>query len=98
MLTFRLTFWHHLNCVVHFGGHQLARCYDDILALFARKVAVDISGVFQQVCGITLQKVHLLQSFLELLRFFDHLKKTDQNVTPPPMKLGLKKENNLQIF
>lgn len=63
-----------LHGVVHLGGHQFAGCHDDILALLAGKVTVDIPGVFEQVCGIALQILHLLQRLLELCSFLDHLR------------------------
>lgn len=65
--------------VVHLGGHEFAGRHDDILALLAGKVTVDIPGVFEQVCGIALQKLHLLQRLLKLLRFLDHLERVQQN-------------------
>lgn len=58
---------------MHLGGHELAGCHDHVLALLAGKVAVDISGIFEQVCGIALQILHLLQRLLELLCFLYHL-------------------------
>lgn len=63
----------YFNCVVHLRGHEFAGCHDDILALLAGKVTVDISGIFEQVCRIALQKLKLLQRLLKLLGFFDNL-------------------------
>lgn len=66
----------YFDSVVHFGGHEFASCHDDISALLAGKVTVDIPGIFEQICGITLQILHLLQRLLKLLRFLNHLKIT----------------------
>lgn len=65
---------------MHLGSHEFAGGHDDILALLAGKVTVDIPGIFEQVCGITLQKLHLLQRLLKLLSFLDHLERTQQKI------------------
>ena len=64
--------------VVHLRGHEFACSHDDILALLAGKVTVDIPGIFEQVRGVALQKLHLLQRLLELFSLLDHLKCTQQ--------------------
>lgn len=58
---------------MHLGCHELACCYDDIFALFAGKVTVDISSILEEVCGVTLQEIHVLQRLLELLGLLDDL-------------------------
>lgn len=63
----------YFNGVVHLGGHEFASCHDNILALLAGKVTVDIPGIFEQICGVTLQVLHLLKRLLKLLCFLDHL-------------------------
>lgn len=63
----------YFHCVVHLGGHEFAGCHDDIFALLAGKVTVDISGIFEQVHGVSLKKLHVLQRLLKLLSFLDDL-------------------------
>lgn len=58
---------------MHLGGHELSSCYDHVFALLAGEVTVDIPGIFEQICGVALQILHLLQSLLKLLRLLDHL-------------------------
>lgn len=60
---------------MHLGCHELACCYDDIFALLAGKVTVDISRILEEVCGVTLQKLHVLHRFLELLGLLDDLER-----------------------
>lgn len=58
---------------VHLGRHELAGCYNHIFALLGGEVTVDVSGVFEQVGGISLQELHLLQRCLKFLSLSDHL-------------------------
>lgn len=70
----------YFDSVVHLGGHEFAGCHDDIFALLAGKVTVDVPGIFEQVCGIAMQIFHLLQRLLKLLSFFDHLEHIKQKI------------------
>lgn len=70
----------YLDSVVHLGGHEFPGRHNNILALFAGKVTVDISGIFEQVCGITLQILHHLQRLLKLLRFPDDLEYVQEKI------------------
>lgn len=63
----------YFDCVVHLGGHELACCYDDIFALLVGKVTVDIPSVLEEVGGVVLQELHLLQRLLKLLCLLDDL-------------------------
>lgn len=58
---------------MHLGRHELARCHNDIFALLAGEVAVDISRVPEEVCGVALQQLHVLQRPLKLLCLLDDL-------------------------
>lgn len=58
---------------MHLGGHELACCYDDIFALLAGKVTVDVSSILEEVRGVTLQELHALQRLLKLLCLLDDL-------------------------
>lgn len=65
----------YFDCVVHLGRHELARRYDDIFALLAGKVTVDVSRILEKVCGVALQELHVLQRLLKLLRLLDDLER-----------------------
>lgn len=68
----------YLDSVVHLRSHEFAGCNDDVLALLAGKVTVHIPGVFEQVCGVALQILHLLQRLLKLICFLDHLEPAEE--------------------
>ena len=58
---------------MHLGGHEFARRHNDVPALLAGKVTVDVSGILEQLGGIPLQVLHLLKGLFKLLRLLDHL-------------------------
>lgn len=58
---------------MHIGHHELACCYDDIFALLVGEVTVDISRILEEVCGVLLQELHVLQRLLKLLCLLDDL-------------------------
>lgn len=76
---------------MHLGCHELACCYDDIFALLAGKVTVDISSILEEVCGVTLQEIHVLQRLLELLGLLDDLEQVI-------FSLLLLKPNNKEVI
>ena len=60
---------------MHLGGHELACGHNHVFTLLAGKVTVDVLGVLEEVRGVTLQVLHLLQGALKLLRLLDHLQR-----------------------
>lgn len=78
---------------MHLGGHELACCDDDVFALLAGEVAVDVSGVLEEIGGVALQELHVLQRPLKLLRLLDDLEHAafqlaKQNKALRPLRQG----------
>lgn len=76
---------------MHLGRHELACCYDDIFALLAGEVTVDVSSILEEVCGVPLQELHVLQRLLELLGLLDDLERVI-------FSLLLRKPNNNELI
>lgn len=83
---------------VHLRCHELASCHNHIFALLGREMTVDVSGVFEQVGGISLQELYVLQSCLKFFRLSDHLEHKKICSINKRRQLRDKKKHNKLLF